>query len=196
MAKRNVSLTEIQGLIQRWLDEHDEASASMVMTLLYPQVHRIVRNHLPRGMDIEDLEQEVFIQIFQSFHSYDFSRPVENWISRVSMNVCLKALRSKRRRPEWSLAELGLMETAALDTLLANRMDVQPKPDDTTALLFSLLEYLTPEDRTVIVLLHLEEHSIREISDITGWNTALIKVRAFRARRRLRKLIQIPANTL
>lgn len=196
MAKRNVSLTEIQGLIQRWLDEHDEASASKVMTLLYPQVHRIVRNHLPRGMDIEDLEQEVFIQIFQSFHSYDFSRPVENWISRVSMNVCLKALRSKRRRPEWSLAELGFMETAALDTLLANRMDVQPKPDDTTALLFSLLEYLTPEDRTVIVLLHLEEHSIREISDITGWNTALIKVRAFRARRRLRKLIQIPANTL
>lgn len=196
MAKRNVSLTEIQGLIQRWLDEHDEASASKVMTLLYPQVHRIVRNHLPRGMDIEDLEQEVFIQIFQSFHSYDFSRPVENWISRVTMNVCLKALRSKRRRPEWSLAELGFMETAALDTLLANRMDVQPKPDDTTALLFSLLEYLTPEDRTVIVLLHLEEHSIREISDITGWNTALIKVRAFRARRRLRKLIQIPANTL
>ena len=196
MAKRNVSLTEIQGLIQRWLDEHDEASASKVMTLLYPQVHRIVRNHLPRGMDIEDLEQEAFIQIFQSFHSYDFSRPVENWISRVTMNVCLKALRSKRRRPEWSLAELGFMETAALDTLLANRMDVQPKPDDTTALLFSLLEYLTPEDRTVIVLLHLEEHSIREISDITGWNTALIKVRAFRARRRLRKLIQIPANTL
>lgn len=196
MAKRNVSLTEIQGLIQRWLDEHDEASASKIMTLLYPQVHRIVRNHLPRGMDIEDLEQEVFIQIFQSFHSYDFSRPVENWISRVTMNVCLKALRSKRRRPEWSLAELGFMETAALDTLLANRMDVQPKPDDTTALLFSLLEYLTPEDRTVIVLLHLEEHSIREISDITGWNTAVIKVRAFRARRRLRKLIQIPANTL
>lgn len=196
MAKRNVSLTEIQGLIQRWLDEHDEASASKVMTLLYPQVHRIVRNHLPRGMDIEDLEQEVFIQLFQSFHSYDFSRPVENWISRVTMNVCLKALRSKRRRPEWSLAELGFMETAALDTLLANRMDVQPKPDDTTALLFSLLEYLTPEDRIVIVLLHLEEHSIREISDITGWNTALIKVRAFRARRRLRKLIQIPANTL
>lgn len=196
MATRNVSLTEIQVLIRRWLDGRDEASASKVMTILYPQVHRIVRNHLPRGMDVEDLEQEVFIQIFQSFRSYDFSRPVENWISRVTMNVCLKALRSKRRRPEWSLAELGSMETAALETLLANRVDLQPKPDDTTALLFSLLEYLTPEDRTVIVLLHLEEYSIREISDITGWNTALIKVRAFRARHRLRKLIQNPANTL
>jgi DNA-directed RNA polymerase specialized sigma24 family protein len=50
-----------------------------------------------------------------------------------------------------------------------------------------LLERLNPTDRLVITLLELEQRSIEEIRQITGWNSSLIKVRAFRAPQKLRK---------
>ncbi|MBA3850171.1 MAG: RNA polymerase subunit sigma-24, partial [Opitutus sp.] len=53
-----------------------------------------------------------------------------------------------------------------------------------------LLDQLGPEDRTVIRLLDLEQKSVAEIAALTGWGQSMIKVRAFRARRKLQKLFQ------
>jgi hypothetical protein len=64
-------------------------------------------------------------------------------------------------------------------------------PDDALAsreLLFKLLDQLKPDDRMVIQLLDLDQHSIAEVSQLTGWNGSLVKVRAFRARRKLQKI--------
>jgi len=55
-------------------------------------------------------------------------------------------------------------------------------------LVHQLLEALKPDDQLVIRLLDLEQKTIAEIADLTGWNQSLIKVRAFRARRKLQKL--------
>jgi RNA polymerase sigma-70 factor (ECF subfamily) len=49
---------------------------------------------------------------------------------------------------------------------------------------------LRPEDRLVITLLNLEERSIREISALTGWSEAKVKVRAFRARKELKRIVE------
>ena len=53
-----------------------------------------------------------------------------------------------------------------------------------------LLDQLKPDDRLVIQLLDLEQKTIAEISATTGWSQSLVKVRAFRARRKLQKLFQ------
>ena len=50
-----------------------------------------------------------------------------------------------------------------------------------------LLRMLKPAERLVIRLLHLEERSTEEVSRMTGWSVALVKVRAFRARQKMRK---------
>ena len=50
-----------------------------------------------------------------------------------------------------------------------------------------LLECLKPNDRLLVNLLHVEGHSVEEVKQITGWNISMIKVRAFRARKRMRK---------
>jgi RNA polymerase sigma-70 factor (ECF subfamily) len=68
-------------------------------------------------------------------------------------------------------------------------------PPDTDAasareLLERLLSQLKPEDRLVITLLDLEQKSVKQISQLTGWGVPLVKVRAFRARRKLRKLAE------
>jgi RNA polymerase sigma-70 factor (ECF subfamily) len=66
-------------------------------------------------------------------------------------------------------------------------------PDEAVAareLLTKLLDQLKPDDRMVIRMLDLEERSIAEISSLTGWNQSLVKVRAFRARRKLQKFFK------
>ena len=78
-----------------------------------------------------------------------------------------------------------------LDHVLSD--DREALPGDALAareLVQKLLDQLKPDDRLVIQLLDLEQKSLVEISQLTGWNQTLIKVRAFRARRKLQKLFQ------
>jgi len=58
-------------------------------------------------------------------------------------------------------------------------------------LLEKLLGSLSPQDRLVVQLLHLEERSVAEIRRLTGWSEPMIKVRAFRARKKLQKFLKL-----
>jgi RNA polymerase sigma-70 factor (ECF subfamily) len=179
--------------VESWRSTRDEAAARRLVDALYPQVIRIVRNHLPFRTDEEDLAQEVFVQFFRTLERYDASQPLENWMSRLALNVCLKALRSRRRRPELRWSDLSEGERAVLDSLL-HSPDHEPHAGsnsgaETRALLARMLDSLSAEDRLVMTLLHLEEKSLKEIQALTGWSSIVIRMRAYRARARLRKMV-------
>jgi RNA polymerase sigma-70 factor (ECF subfamily) len=160
------------------------------MAALHPQVARIVQNHLPRGVDAEDLAQDVFVQFFKTLDRYDRARPLENWVSRLALNVCLKALRSRSRRPEWRWSDLSEGEQAVVDSLLHEPERDASQARDGRELLAKLLDSLAPQERMILTLLHLEEKPVAEIAAMTGWNATLVKVRAFRARAKLRKALE------
>lgn len=169
-----------------------EASRSLVETL-FPQVIRIVRSHLPVRAAEEDLAQEVFAKLFARLDQYRERGgvPFEHWVSRLAVRTCLDALRAERRRPELRWSDLSEDQAAWLEFMLADESPTpDTSPDSTRELLERLLSQLSPDDRLVICLLDLEEKSVKEIAGITGWNVPLIKVRAFRARRKLRKLAE------
>jgi len=176
--------------VAAWLREHDEAAARRLLDALYPQVIRIVRNHLPFRLDEEDLAQEVFAQFFRTLERYDPTRPLENWLSRLALNVCLKALRSRQRRPELRWSDLSEDERRAADALHQGPDDAPAFGSETKALLHRAMDGLSAEDRLVITLLHLEEKSLQEIQSLTGWSSVLIRMRAYRARRKLHRLLQ------
>src|SRR5438046_9120489 len=90
---------EAQNAISAWLGERDENGARELMALLYPQVARIARSHLPFRMEEADLVQEIFVKLFLNLHRYDARLPVENWVSRVLITVCRDPLRTRARRP-------------------------------------------------------------------------------------------------
>lgn len=182
----NASGKDLRASLGLWMEDADEDAARSLIEGLYPIVIRIVHNHLPRGTQAEDLAQEVFLQFFKTINRYDKTRPLENWIGRITVNLCLNALRSRKRRPEWRWSDLSDSEQAVVESLMNEPTQALSNDSDVIPLLNRLLEHLSPEDRIVIQLLHIEEKSIAEISAITGWNGTLIKVRAFRARRRLR----------
>lgn len=167
----------------------DQQAARQLVDHLYPMVIRIVRARLPRRVAEEDLTQEIFLKMFTRIDQFHGNVPFSHWVSRIAVTTCIDHLRSQQRRPEFRWADLSESEADVLDAVLTN--DSEPAPDDALAaheLVHKLLDQLKPQDRLVIQLLDLEQKSIAEISAETGWNTSLIKVRAFRARRKLQKL--------
>lgn len=167
----------------------DQSAARDLVDHLYPLVIRIVRSHLPRRVQEEDLAQEVFMKMFTRIEQYQGAVPFPHWVSRIAVTTCIDHLRAQKRRPEFRWADLSEEETQVLDNVMTNENDVDAS-DALAAreLVTKLLDQLKPDDRMVIQLLDLEQKTLVEISELTGWNTTLIKVRAFRARRKLQKL--------
>jgi RNA polymerase sigma-70 factor, ECF subfamily len=172
----------------RRVRERDEAACRELVEHLYPAVIRIVRAHLPRRDAEEDLAQEVFMKMFARLDQYREKVPLEHWISRIAVTTCYDKLRAQQRRPELRRADLSEEESERIDRITAETAEgTNTEAFAARELIGRLLERLTPTDRLVITLLELEQRSIEEIRQITGWNSSLIKVRAFRARQKLRK---------
>ena len=176
--------------LQRVRENDAEASTELVREL-YPLVMRIVRGHLPRRMDPEDLAQIVFVKVFQKIEQYHGDAPFPHWVSRIAVNTCLNELRAEKARPELRWADLGEEQAEALQNVI-ERSD-GPSVDSQVAtrdLADRLLETLPPRDRLILTLLDLEERTVAEVSEMTGSPEAVVKVRAFRARRKLRKELE------
>lgn len=176
--------------LQRVRESDPEASHELVREL-FPLVMKIVRGHLPRRMDAEDLAQIVFVKVFQKIEQYHGDAPFPHWVSRIAVNTCLNELRAEKARPELRWADLGEEQAEALQHVL-DRSD-QPAVDTQAAtrdLADRLLETLQHRDRLILTLLDLEERTVAEVSEITGSPEAVVKVRAFRARRKLRKELE------
>jgi len=167
----------------------DQRAARELVEHLYPLVIRIVRSHRPRRVAEEDLAQEVFLKMFSRLTQYQGAVPLTHWVSRIAVTTCIDYLRAQKRRPEFRWADLSESEADVLDAVLTNEREV-PANDAlaATELVEKLLSQLKPDDQLVLRLLDLEQKTIAEIAALTGWNQSLIKVRAFRARRKLQKL--------
>jgi RNA polymerase sigma-70 factor (ECF subfamily) len=169
----------------------DGPAAERLIMHLHPLVRRLVRNHLPRRGSEEDLAQDVFVKLFQRLDSYQARDgvPFEHWVSRLTVRTCLDALRAERSRPEWRWSDLSDGETEWLDYLLSRQAEPPSETaSDAKAVVTRLLAQLSPPDRLVLTLLDLEERSTHEISRITGWTRAMVKMRAMRARHKLRQI--------
>ena len=181
---------DVQACIQR-VRAGDSASATELIAHLHPLVRRLVRNHLPRRDSEEDLMQDVFVKIFQRLDSYQprAGTPFEHWVSRLTVRTCLDALRAERARPEWRWSDLNDGETEWLDFLLSRQAEApSAHAVDAKTIVARLLAQLSPPDRLVLTLLDLEERSTHEISQLTGWTRPMVKMRAMRARHKLRQI--------
>src|SRR5213078_2377778 len=168
--------------------QSDEEAARALVRELYPLVMKIVRSHLPRRTDEEDLAQMVFAKIFAHLDQYAGAVPFEHWVSRVAVNTCLNQLRSEKCRPELRWADLNEAEAEVLAKIAYTSREPDPSEQLVSRdLARKMLETLSPKDRLILTMLDLEERSVEEIRERTGWNASLIKVRAFRARKKLRK---------
>src|SRR5213082_3529370 len=174
-------------LVEAALRNDDEAARELVRRL-YPLVAKLVRAHRPRRTAEEDLCQMIFIKVFQKLSQFSGKVPLEHWVARIAVNTCLNQIESERIRPEVRHADLSEEEQAVVENLASSSEELAPDQRFASRQLVEhLLAALKPVERLAIDLLYLQGRSVEEIRKITGWSAALIKVRAFRARQKMKQ---------
>ena len=167
----------------------DSASFEPIIEKYSPRVFATARRYARRESEVEDIVQEVWMKAFQKLNSFRGEAPFEHWLMRLTVRTCYDFLRSHQRNREKSFSELTEPETDWLETFV-HRADADPdEAEAARKLVERLLEQLSAPARLIITLLEIEDRSVKEISLLTGWSIPLVKVRAFRARAEMRKLL-------
>ena len=164
----------------------DEDAACAVVARLHGQVRKIVLAHLPRRDEPEDLMQEVFMKTFSRLEQFRGEVPFEHWVARIALLTCIDRLRRQKARPELRWADLSDEQREVVQTVADRAEAPAHAPEAARELILQLLAQLAPEEQMLIRWLDLEEKSLAEVCAATGWNNTLTRVRAFRARRKLK----------
>jgi RNA polymerase sigma-70 factor (ECF subfamily) len=129
----------------------------------------------------------IFIKVFQKLSQFSGKVPIEHWVSRIAVNTCLSQIEAEKIRPELRQADLSEEEQAIVENLATSSDELTPDRQlASRQLVEHLLQLLKPVERLVIDLLYLQGRSVEEIHKITGLGAAAIKVRAFRARQKMK----------
>ena len=156
----------------------DEAAFTELVRRHQSRVFRLAGRFFRYREDVEEVAQETFLAAWRRLGTYEARAPFEHWITRVCLRLCYARLAASRRREE----PLGPVELVAPPRDMSAAIDVE-----------RLLARLAPADRFVLLLLYGEGWSVKEIAERIGWTATNVKVRAFRARRRLRQVLEEPS---
>ena len=154
-----------------------------------PRLFATARRYARREDEVEDIVQEVWTKAYQKLASFRGEAPFEHWLMRLAVRTCYDFLRQHQRNRETSFSELSEPEHDWLDRFVAQPEDTRADVTAARQLVDKILAALSPPARLIITLLELEDRSVKEIAELTGWSVSLVKVRAFRARAEMRKCL-------
>jgi RNA polymerase sigma-70 factor (ECF subfamily) len=156
-------------------------------------VFSIVGKHV-RGDNCEEVAHQVFIRAYKSLSSFGGKSEFRHWLARITVRTCYDFWRDRYRRAEVPISELSEAQQSWVAGAVAEASNesYQRAADAAEAreVLDIALSRLSPEDRMVIELINIEEKSVKEAAELLGWSRTNVKVRAFRARRRLAKVLE------
>ena len=169
----------------------EENAFEQIFTRYKKLVAIIASRYFHQSHQIEEVIQIVFVKAFFELGDFrgnhGFSLP--SWLGRITTNVCLNTLRSQKRKPENSYSDLSCDE---IEYLRAEDKDGNKNAESTLInrdLAEKLLSRLAVGDRVILQMMYSEDMSVKEIAEVTGQSKANIKIRAFRARYTLRKIL-------
>lgn len=154
--------------------------------------HRVfatARKYARRESEVQDIAQEVWLKIYQKLDSFRGDAPFEHWLMRIAVRTCYDSLRAHQRNRENSFTDMTDSEQDWLERFAGDPDSAEEDADAARQLVKRILDKLSPPARLIINLLEIEERSVKEIAQLTGWSVPLVKVRAFRARAEMRKIL-------
>lgn len=152
-------------------------------------VYTLCLRMMKTAEDAEEIAQDVFLKAFQKLSTFKGTSKFSTWIYSITYHRCLDALSRKRKQPTHYAAEINEEITeekvsSILEVIEAKELRVQ---------LEACIQQLKEEDTFLVTLYYLEEQSLEEIAEMTGMTKNNVKVKLFRARK---KLYTIMANQL
>jgi len=169
----------------------DESAFESLLHKHHRRVFSIARRFFRSRETVEDIVQETFSKAFFSLATYRRGATFEQWLAKIAVNNCYDELRRRKKRSESLITDLstdeeGWLQSKLSQTAFESHLN-EAERGIAAEISSKLLSGLSPEDRLVLTLLHAENNSIKEISQITGWSEAKVKIRAFRARHLMRR---------
>ena len=171
-------------LVQRARRGDDDAFASLA-TLYRGRIATMAARFARGSHEIDDLVQEIFIRVWKGLDRFREDAPFEHWIMRVAVRACYDFLRRHRRRRE---SEVLVDEMPAPSAAGLPADPGEHRSREAWEIVRALLDALGEKDRLAVTLIDLEQKSVREAAALTGWSESNVKVRAFRARQRMKEI--------
>jgi len=146
-----------------------------------PQIARRMRRLARDPNSVEEIVQDVFVEAYFSLSGYSGKAPFEHWLNRIATRVGYAFLKRRQKQMKLTGNSIDLQNSIAAEPANA---------DEAAETLHHVLDRLSPRDRMVITLLHLENRTVAGTAEFIGWSQTMVKVQAFRARAKLRKLLE------
>jgi RNA polymerase sigma-70 factor (ECF subfamily) len=161
----------------------DGQAYARIIDRFRPLLTARMRRFANSAADIDELVHDVFVEAYFSLDNFRGDSPFEHWLQRIATRVGYRRWKQNRKRGQ----------TAPLPPDVADRFTEKRITEITAAeadeALSALLAKLSPRDRLVVTLLHVEGRTVEETAAMTGWSKTMVKVQAFRARAKLKKLL-------
>jgi RNA polymerase sigma-70 factor (ECF subfamily) len=179
---KNEEQPDEKAIIRQCLDG-DRDSYSVLVDRYKAMVYNIAYRMAGDEDTAKDLAQESFIAAYEGLGKFRFGSKFSSWLCSIVLNKCRDHLRLVK-------------ETVSTDDIAGVRPDTGPSPEQVAAahqgrdILQGALDALPAEYREVLILKHIEELDYQEIAAITGAGIPALKVRAYRGREMLRKILE------
>jgi RNA polymerase sigma-70 factor (ECF subfamily) len=176
----------------RQAQEGDESAFAEMVRRYSPRVFSVASRFFRQRSLVEEAAQEVFLKAFTQLGSFEGRGSLEGWLTRIATNTCLNMVRGAKRRPEFTVSDLTEDEQSWLDHQPIDGSEQTSVENNLVAtdLADRLLSVLSPEDQQALLMIDGEKASIKEVAEATGWSESKVKVRAFRARRKVREAME------
>src|SRR6266849_2913015 len=178
-------------LVRRAQGEDKDAFEELVRRHQH-RVFAVAGGILRRREDVEDIAQQVFVKAYFSIKRFDQRAAFSTWLYKITVNECWDLLRKKKVRPllyESDLSEEQVQQFSAAEKFESGAQDVSDKLEAQQRVEI-LLQGLDERDRMMLILKEVEGFAIEEIAEILDLNANTVKVRLFRARRRIVKQVR------
>jgi RNA polymerase sigma-70 factor (ECF subfamily) len=178
--------------IVRHVIDGDANSFEHLLKRYQDHVLRIVTKHIPYN-EVEEMAQEVFVRAYQALPGFKQEGSFRQWLSAIAVRTCYDFWRKRYRSKELPMSDLTDSHQGWLKKTLSNQshksFHEKGREKEAKELLGWALSKLSAKDRMVIELVYLEGLSGKEAAGLLGWSVANVKVRSFRSRKKLERLL-------
>ena len=152
----------------------------------------IARRYFRRPEEVEEITQISFAKVYTELGKFRgiHDRSLSSWLVRITSNVCFDTLRSQQRKPERLACELSEHEAETLLDLVEGDANLAETAVVNSDLVDKLLARLPDEDRVLLRMMYAEDMSVADIADSLGWTNSNVKIRAWRARTALKRILK------
>jgi RNA polymerase sigma-70 factor (ECF subfamily) len=180
------------GEIVRRIIDGDVDSFEYLLKKYQDHVLKILKKHIPYNQ-VEETTQDVFIRAYQALPNFKEEGSFKQWLSAIAVRTCYDFWRKQYRSRELPMSDLTNSHREWLERTLSKQSDQsfneKRREKEAGELLDWAMDRLSAKDRMVIELVYLEGLSVKEAAGFLGWSVANVKVRSFRSRKKLERLL-------